>query len=61
MDEIMDRMGYLQEAWIEDRLRREKTRFTDLQRRIEIGSFTAAVHGSETCVASALRNVPVCN
>lgn len=44
MDEIMDRMGYLQEVWIEDRLRREKTRFTDIQRRIEISSFTAAVH-----------------
>ena len=44
MDKIMDRMEFQQEAWIEDRLRREKARFTDMQRRIEIGSFAAAVH-----------------
>ncbi|KAI2496524.1 hypothetical protein MHU86_17966 [Fragilaria crotonensis] len=44
MDRIMDRMESQQEAWIEDRLRREKARFTDMQRRIEIGSFAAAVH-----------------
>jgi hypothetical protein len=44
MDKIMDRMESQQEEWIEDRLRREKERFTDMHRRIEIGSFAAAVH-----------------
>ena len=43
MDRIMDRMETLQDRWIEDRLRHETARFTDMQRSMEMGFFASAV------------------